>query len=163
MFKQKKTQKVMIAELNGNMVIRKVIVILIVLMVYSCTNPSESKIDYMVDKICFDKDGGCIVSLKDLIVEDWDYVLISNEAFSLEELNNQLGFEYPYFTDIGNRIIFVKGEKIVYHEDEFLNPDNIKEGKVFFNFGKNNYMKIERNNATFKVVKDNKFYYLSLF
>lgn len=152
----------MITELNGNMVMQKVIIILMVLMIYSCTNSFESKIDYMVGKICFDQEGGCIVALKDLIVEDWDYVLISNEAFSLEELNNQLGFEYPYFMDIGNRIIFVKGEKVIYHEDEFFNPDNIKEGKVFFNFDKSNYMKIERNNATFKVIKYNNNYYLSL-
>lgn len=133
-----------------------------VLLVYSCTNLSESKIDYMIEKICLNKDEGCVVSLKDLIVEDWDYVLISNETFSLEELNNQLGFEYPYFKDIGNRIVFVRGEKIIYHEDEFLNPDNVIEGKVFFNFDKSNYMKIERNNAVFKVLKDENNYYLSL-
>ena len=143
-------------------VMSKVIMILLISTVYSCTHPSESKINYMVSLVCFDKDHGCVVSLKDLIVEDWDYVLISNEAFSLKELNDQLGFEYPYFADIGNRIIFVKGEKIIYHEDEFLNPDDLKEKNVFFNFENNNYMKIERNNAVFKVVKDENNYYLSL-
>lgn len=101
-----------------------------------------------------------MVSLKDIVVEDWDYVLISTESLSLENLNNQLGFEYPYFTDIAKRIIFVKGDKIVYHEDEFPNPEQVKKGKVSFDIGSNSFMKIERDKAIFKVVKENKHYLL---
>lgn len=140
---------------------KRILIILVVFMIYSCSNTSDSKISRKLQNTCAEQGSNCIISLNEIITEDWDYVLISTESFSLEDLNNQLGFEYPYFTDIGKRIIFVKGNKVVYYEDEFPDPEQIKKGEVYFDMGNNNFMKIERDKAIFKVVKENNYYILT--
>ena len=138
----------------------KKILIIFVLMTCSCSHVNSEMSDKLQKK-CSRQSNDCIVYLKDIVTEDWDYVLISTQSLSLEDLNSQLGFEYPYFKDIARRIIFVKGNKIIYHEDKFPNPEQTKEGEVFFDIGNNNFIKIEREKAVFRVVKEGDNYTLT--
>ena len=100
--------------------------------------------------------------MSNIVPEDWDYVYIFKTNTSLEEINRQLGFEYPYFEDIVARIVFVKNNTVVYHEDEFPNPEKVKKGELIFDIGYTNFVKIKRDKAIFIVHKEGDVFKLKL-
>lgn len=55
----------------------------------------------------------------------------------------------------------MKGNKIVYHEDKFPNPEQTEKAEVYFDIGNNNFIKIEREKAVFRVVKEGDNYTLT--
>lgn len=73
--------------------------------------------------------------MRDLIKEPWDKMFVFKEGVSLEQINKTLGFEYKYFEDIASRIIFAKGNEVVFHEDQFPNVESRKNGELVFNMG----------------------------
>jgi hypothetical protein len=141
---------------------RKILTILVLFLVYSCGKSSENKIDQAVRDVCRNKESDCKISLQSIITEEWDYVIISQESLSLEDLNKLLGFDYPYFIDIARRIIFVKGNKVIYHEDKFPETDRVVKNEVVFEMKNSNFLKIERNNAIFNAKKENDYFVLTL-
>lgn len=80
---------------------------------------------------------------------DWDKMYVFRDNSGLEEVNKQLGFEYPYFEDIAKRIIFTKSKKVIYHEEEYPDPD--KKSKLEFIFRNDTIktMVFTRETATF--------------
>lgn len=123
------------------------------IVILSCNNiNSTSKLSNLIVDECPNL-SSCIINLDDIIEEDWDYVLITNQQISLSQLNSLLGFEYPYFSDIGNRIIFVKNKKVIYHEDEFPEAETTSKNTLRFEI-KNNYLKLKKSDSKFSVVKN---------
>lgn len=45
---------------------------------------------------------------------DWDKMYVFSPSVHMEELDKYLGFHYPYFDDVANRMIFTKSNKIFY-------------------------------------------------
>lgn len=141
--------------------VRKISILFICLFVISCTNDNtNSEISKKIRENCSNL-SSCIVNFDDLIKDDWDYVLITNEQISLGELNELLGFEYPYFSDIGSRIIFVKDDKVVYHEDEFPQAETVLKGTLKFKL-ENNFLKLKKENAKFSVTENNRYIELTV-
>ena len=141
--------------------IKKISVLVICFFVLSCiSDKTNSKISKEIRRKCPNL-SSCVVNFNDLIKDDWDYVLITKEQISLEELNKLLGFEYPYFSDIGSRIIFVKGNKVVYHEDEFPQTETVLKGTLKFKL-ENNFLKLKKENAKFSVTENNRYIELSV-
>lgn len=126
----------------------------------SCNETSNSEISQKIDKECIDMN--CEINMSSVIPEDWDYLYVFKVDTSLEEINNQLGFKYPYFEDLATRIVFVKNNTIVYHEDEFPNPEKVKKGELIFDIGDTNFVKVEREKAIFLVFKEDDFLKLKL-
>src|SRR2546428_13021335 len=96
----------------------------------------------------------CTLVMKDHTDFKWDKVYIIKEGVSLEETNKIIGFNYPYFEDIADRIIFVKGNQVVYHQDEFINPSSTEKERVLFKYPNDskNYM-VFSNDVVFKLIK----------
>ena len=55
----------------------------------------------------------------------------------------------------------MKGNKIIYHEDKFPNPEQTEKGEVYFDIGNNNFIKIEREKAVVRGVKESNNYTLT--
>lgn len=139
---------------------KKILCLIFLFLLISCDDTSKSEISQKIDKEYTDEN--CEIRMSNLIPEDWDYVFIFKTNNSLEEINNQLGFEYPYFEDVATRIVFVKNKNIVYHEDEFPNPEKVKKGEMIFDIGDKSFAKITRDKAIFLVHKEDGFLKLKL-
>lgn len=131
-------------------------------MLNSCER-KNNRLEKYLENYCSSPECGnteCEVKMENIINEDWDYVYVFFPEDSLEKINTELGFEYQYWEDIGTRIIFVKNNKVIYHEDEFPNPE--KSEKLVFTDLKNNLLKISREKANFtsRIVKGS--FYLTL-
>lgn len=100
----------------------------------------------------------CIVNLAVLMDFKWDTMFYFSSAYSLEEINKELGFKLEKFTDIGDRVLFINKGKIVYQKEWFPNADKPVEGVVFML--NDDKFKINRSKAKFKVKKEGCVYYL---
>ncbi|MGH2666303.1 hypothetical protein [Flavobacterium sp.] len=139
---------------------RKIVFFLSFLLIISCDESSDSQIGKKIKEVCTTQN--CEINMTDIVPEQWDYMYIFKTGASLEFINSKLGFQYPYFEDIGNRMIFVKGNNVIYHEDEFPNPERIKKGEVIFDLGDSIYTKVKRENAIFSVHSEGEYFKLHL-
>lgn len=136
---------------------KNIIYLLVLLCIISCDNTSNSKISKEISKTCiFDT---CEVDMSKIVSEDWDDLYIFDTNVSLEEIDSILGFNYPYFEDIATRIIFVKNRNIVYHEEEFPNPEKVKTGELLFDIeeGKH-FIKVDKEHAIFFIKKERDYF-----
>lgn len=104
----------------------------------------------------FSKCGGkekCTQHVNVVTTFKWDKVYIFHVETSLDHIEKVLGFPYKQWTDIGDRIIFVYKDQVVYHEEYFPYPEHIEEGRTFFELNKASYSGVY-NTATFLVSKE---------
>ena len=106
------------------------------MMILSCKKSIKDDIAKKIQEKCKDSDA-CKVDLRDVTNFKWDSVYFFKEGFNLERMKKVLGFRYPYWEDVASRIVFVSGKKVVYHEDEFPDPDMKPKGGVVFNIYNN--------------------------
>ena len=139
---------------------KKYIIIIVLLFLVSCNQTSDSEIGKKISEKCNEKN--CVINMAEIVSGDWDYMYVFQLGMSQAQIDSKLGFEYPFFEDIASRVIFVKNNKVVYHEDEFPNPEKIKKGELYFESGNVNYLKISREKAIFSVTKENGYYRLDL-
>jgi hypothetical protein len=107
---------------------KKSILILFSIFICSCQHSIQDKIINAIQQN--EKKDSCVVTIANITSFDWDkmYVFVKNSG--IEDVNKQLGFTYPYYEDNAKRIIFLKSKKIVYHEEEYPDPD--KKSKLVF-------------------------------
>lgn len=118
-----------------------------------------------IDKLVMDveancvKNEDCIVDFSKEIDGDWDTMYFFSGANSLEDINMVLGFELKDFTDIGDRILFLKGNKIIYQKEWSFNNENNLKGIIFV--PETIFFKYDKENCKFKILKNNEVYYLT--
>jgi hypothetical protein len=104
----------------------------------------------------------CRLPLKDVTDFKWDKVYVFPVGASLEEIDQALGFHYKQWEDIGERIIFVSNNQVVYHEDFFPYPE-MKNGTTQFELSHPPYIG-QYNEAVFSVKREEteggKYFYL---
>lgn len=101
------------------------------------------------------------IDLSNVMPFNWDTMCFYSGALSLEEINQDLGFELKGFTDIGDRVIFLHKGKVVYHKEWFKIPDEPDEGTIFETDLK--IFKISNHDSKFKIRKEGKMFYLKKF
>jgi len=106
---------------------------------------------------CSNKDN-CIIDLSISMDFEWDKMFYFSSAFSLEEINERLGTELKNFTDIGDRLIFMNDNKVIYHQEWFYNPSVKPQGTVFSIDDK--FLEVGKEQAKFKINKIESLYYL---
>jgi hypothetical protein len=97
------------------------IVCIFLLMFCHCKN-QPSELYNLIAKEC-DLNDSCQLRISTVTPYQWDRLLVCDPNIILDTLNAKLGFEYPFFEDVASRIIFTKGNLVVYHEDMFPSPD----------------------------------------
>lgn len=99
------------------------------------TGKSKSEIEIKIEKeICskckFNKD--CSIDISSITPFKWDRIFVFKETATLDEIQSAIDADYPYFTDIARRLLFLNAGKIVYHEEIFPNVESIIDGQVIF-------------------------------
>jgi len=94
----------------------------------------------------------CIQQVKDVTNFKWDKIYIFSVGASLEDIEKTMGVPYKQWQDIGDRIIFVENDKVVYHEEYFPYPEHIEKDRTFFELSKTPYVG-QFSTATFSVAK----------
>lgn len=136
---------------------RKICMILSFLLVFGCTNKKD--INYIIIqkwKQC--NYNNCTIDFANEMWFDWDIMCYYSGANSLEDINKDLGFELKHFIDIGDRIIFLKNNKIVYHKEWNIGYNNSKEDIIFVLHYKK--LKIPKRHSKFIIKKQNDIFYL---
>lgn len=131
----------------------------ICLILSSCSNSND--FDDVVAKQfeeCPDQNN-CIINLSTSMRFEWDTMCYFSGANSLEEINKDLGFELKEFTDIGDRVVFLNKDKIVYQKEWFYNSSEPLEGVVFSVNSRK--FKVSKSNAKFKIKKEGLVFYLT--
>jgi hypothetical protein len=104
----------------------------------------------------------CTFDMRDIIQEDWDTMYLFTTSFPQDSINGILGFDYPFWDDVADRIIFTKKKKIICHEDYFPYPE--KQTKmVIFDLPANVHSRIfSKSMARFKAlsIDENKNVYI---
>lgn len=101
----------------------------------------------------------CTIDFADLMDFEWDTMCFYSGAYSLEDINKDLGFELKGFTDIGDRVIFLNKGEIVYQKEWYTKPSEPTVGTIFETDLKK--FKVSKSNAKFRINKDGKAYYLT--
>ena len=121
---------------------------------------SDNNIDDIVSKKweqCINK-SDCIIDFSQSMNFEWETMYYYSGANSLEDINNDLGFELKEYTDVGDRIIFLNKGKVVYQQESFKYPSKPIEGIIFeTNLNK---FKLSRKESQFRVRKEGGAYYL---
>ena len=105
------------------------------------------------ESICKGSDR-CTINIKESTSFNWDKMLVFKTTASLEIINEALGFTYPYYEDIAERVIFVKDNKIIYHDDYYPTFDDDVYTSLVFNLPNGlPYKSFSADSAVFRVEK----------
>lgn len=127
------------------------LVIIVFTLIGGCKEPIKDAIAAKFEEKC-KGDTICQIDLKEVTNFKWDKFYIVKAGVNPDKA---LGFRYPYWEDVANRIIFVAGNVVTYHEDEFPDPETKPKGGVIFNIYNHDasYSSFSSNNAVFTVKK----------
>jgi hypothetical protein len=134
---------------------KRIIIFFFVLSLMACDDGFQTKVEDGIEQTCNGLDS-CKINMSEIMTFDWDKMYVFKSGATLEQINEVIGFEYPYFEDIAYRVIFTKSNSVVFHEDDFPYPENKAVRKINFAFPNNsiNYLAFKRDSAVFTVKKN---------
>ncbi len=96
----------------------------------------------------------CTIDISKITLFKWDKMFIFKTSASLDIINKALGFSYPYYIDIAHRVIFLKNNKIVYHDDYYFSIENELNTTIIFDLPEGvSYKSYDNNNSIFIIKK----------
>ena len=128
---------------------KRITPILLAICLCSCQRSIKDKILVSVQEN-YKKDS-CVISMKDFTPFEWDKMYIFCNYSGIEEVNDALEMDYPYFVDLVKQIIFMKSGKIVCHEEDYGDPDDIEYLKFLPPNKEDEVMVFTKSTALFKV------------
>jgi len=136
---------------------------LFVLGFFSC-NHSKSQFEQAVLKKIDSCDSQipCVFHLYNDLGIEFDSAVTFSTAVGLGEVNEILGFELLNYTDIGNRIVFIRNGKVVYYQEWF---PYFEDKKVVLEFPSDSgYTVAKPDNCKYilKIIDDNEVKNISL-
>lgn len=100
-----------------------------------------------------------IIDLNDVTNFDWDYVVLCTPGIKQDDLNKVLPGVKKEYVDVRHTLAFICNNKIVYKLFYSADPDN--PFPFTFYLG-NDYLIINKRDAQFEIVKNNKVVILNL-
>lgn len=104
------------------------------------------------------EDSYCIIDFANSMNFEWDTMCFYSGAFSLEEINSDLGFDLKDFSDIGDRVVFIYNGKVVYHKEWFPQSSKPLAGTVFIT--DQSKFRVTKSDAKFIITKVGSAFYL---
>lgn len=136
------------------------IIVIATLVLQSCSKRND--FDIIVEEKfenCKSNDE-CIIDLSSTLKLEWDTMYLFTNACSLSEIDSILGFHLSNWIDVGDRIVLIKKNKVVYYQEWFPYPNSEINGVVAFNIDKR-FIMFNRYDAIFSIRKVNGFYLLT--
>ena len=130
---------------------RKLIFILISIVCFSCSN-NKNKVDKVVSSYWENNHTrtNAIIDFSKEFDFDWDTLCYYSVGCSIEDINRNLGFKLTAFTDLADRMIFLKNGELVYIAGWWYDPENPKGITID---SPNNIFKTNRSRAKFRIKK----------
>jgi hypothetical protein len=130
----------------------------------SCGNKKSSlncKIEGLIENSCKNQNE-CTINLKTATNFEWDKLYVFTEGASLDTIQSVIGRDYPYYNDVASRLIFMKYDKIVFHEDRFPYPSKSPNGLVNFKVWTGTHSSYTKNEFKVKKINNGESYYYEL-
>lgn len=126
-------------------------------LLFSCSKYKKSEfekgIELKYNSICKGSDS-CTLNIKEATSFSWDKMYVFKTTASLEIINEVLGFTYPYYEDVAERVVFVRNNKVVYHDDYYPTFDDDVYTSLVFNLSNGlSYKSFNSDSAVFKIEK----------
>jgi len=127
------------------------------LFLFSCSKYKKTEfekgIELKYNSVCKDTNT-CAINIKEVTSFAWDKMYVFKTTASLEIVNEALGFNYPYFEDVAERVIFIKDKKVVYHDDYYPTfDDDVYTSLVFTLSNETSFKSFSADSAIFKIEK----------
>ena len=97
--------------------------------------------------------GECTLRPKDVTNFQWDRMYAFDYSARESEVEQILGTKYHWGGEFHRKIIFMKGSKIVFHEEEPTDVEYRLKDEVAFDFAPNTDYKLYSHDVIFKVSK----------
>ncbi len=124
---------------------------------FSCSEYKKTEFEKSIEanyNTSCNKLSSCTVNIASITPYDWDKMYVFKTTASLETIDKALGFNYPYFEDIAERVVFLKNNKIVYHDDYYPTFDDEMYTSIVFDLPNDESFKLfSVKNAIFKIDK----------
>ena len=132
-------------------IMKKITIILLTICLCSCQRTITDKIVASLKNNT--QPDTCVISMKDFTSFEWDKMYAFCNNVGVDEVERTLKMDFPSDDlDEINRIVFTKCNKIVYHEDLFVNPEKADPINFISIKGKD-VMVFTKSTAIFKVKK----------
>jgi hypothetical protein len=128
-------------------IIGKLLLIVIPFLLGSCSKSFDKKIAEHIESKCskFDDPYGCVIDLHDITDFDWDSVYVFAGLTTVEDIYSAVGFTFEgkHVPDNYMRIIFVKGNQVVYQSQYYARSGKVqfrtyrKDETTFIHYSKN--------------------------
>lgn len=117
----------------------------------SCNNNKAKGLKGQILNYCSGKKD-CLIEIKSVTKFEWTEMFVFRNNATNEDIQKAIDTNYPYYKEFTDRIIFLKGKEIVYHEDNKTNIERIDKGDLIFNFSDTlKYANYRPNEAVFKL------------
>jgi hypothetical protein len=127
------------------------------LLLFSCSEYKKSEFEKGVElkyNSSCKSSNSCIVNIKEATSFSWDKMYVFKTTASLEIINEALGFTYPYYEDAAERVVFVKNNKVIYHDDYYPTFDDDVYTSLVFDLSNGlPYKSFSTDSAIFKIEK----------
>lgn len=151
--KSKESLLILVRNVSNMLVVKIICLYFVIFCLSGCTSNSEFDEPILKEFSKCNENKDCIIDLAKAFNFEWDTAYYLSGKYSLEEINNYIGFEIEHYTDVGARIIFVNKGRDVYSYEWFPSFENAKN-KIYILTDLEKF-KFNRSNAKFKIEKIN--------
>ena len=140
---------------------RLLVATLSLLLLCGCSKRLEESIAQRIDETCKSSEP-CVLRIKDLTHFEWDKMYVFEYSAELYDIETALGTSFPDFVQFRRRMVFLKGGRIVYREDEPTDIERILDGQVVFDIPDAEVYRVYGPDAEFLATKrkvDERTYY----
>lgn len=74
----------------------------------------------------------CVIRIADFTGFEWDKMYVFSYGAELSDIEAAIGTPFPNYVEFTRRLVFLKGGKIVYREDEPTDIERPVDGEVIF-------------------------------
>jgi len=109
--------------------------LLVVMFFFVAKSCKQKSIKYKIADRLEEKckgDTTCFFNMAEVTNFKWDKFYLFGMGISLDSINKALGFEYPYYEELTDYIVFVYRGNIVYHEGESVDPESKPMAGIIF-------------------------------
>ena len=132
--------------------------LLIFMLFVGCKNSTnfQTKLEEKIKLHCNQSDS-CIINMTEVTDFQWDSLYFFAIGIPLEDINKTIGFDFEYWQDLSEHLIFTKSKKVAYYETyPLVDPEKYYFQLINFIIPRDtinfkNYISTSNNNAFFKV------------
>jgi hypothetical protein len=129
--------------------------LLLFVLQLSCTKTSnhfEEALVQLISSRCR-SEAQCSVRVSDVTTFQWDKMYVFKYTATHSEVERALGRKFEGYLELHRRVVFTRGNEIVFHEEEPTDIEKLVSGEVVFDIPDANDYQVYDSETTFAVTK----------